>query len=80
MDQGILHHVWYSFIATNLLTAKYFFGFKLILLPVHASGVSYEPSEQPDKQFDGIRCIDIISFHKAFHLRDKVASWNISVQ
>lgn len=44
MEQGILHHIWYSFFATNLLAFKYFFGFKLMQLPVHASGVSYKPS------------------------------------
>ena len=80
MDQGVFHHAWYSYLATNLLTFKYFFGFKLMQLPVHASGVSYKPSLESKDDFQGIRTIDIISFEKAFHLRDKVASWNISVQ
>ena len=80
MKQGVFHHVWYSYVATNLLAVKYFFGFKLMQLPVHASGVSYKPSPESKDDFEGIRTIDAISFEKAFHLRDKVASWNIAVQ
>jgi hypothetical protein len=44
MELGVLHHIWYGFVAINLLAFKYFFGFKLMQLPVHASGVSYKPS------------------------------------
>jgi hydrogenase/urease accessory protein HupE len=44
MAEGMFHHIWYSFVATNMLATKYFFGFKLMQLPIHASGVSYKPS------------------------------------
>jgi hydrogenase/urease accessory protein HupE len=74
----MLHHSWYSFVAINLLQTKYFFGFLLMQLPVHASGISFKPSE--NDQFEGIKTINIYGFLTAFHLRDKVNNWNMAVQ
>lgn len=48
IEKGAFHHIWYSYVAINFYIFKYFFGFKLMQLPVHLSGLSYKPTENTE--------------------------------
>lgn len=49
-------------------------------LPIHASGISYKPSEKSTDQFEGIKTVSIYKFETAYHIRDKINNWNMMVQ
>lgn len=58
---------------------KYYFGFKLCLLPIHISGLSYEPAKEGD-QFLGVDYMDIKTFITSTSPQAKINSWNLPVQ
>ena len=58
---------------------KYFFGFKLCLLPIHISGLSYEPAKEGD-QFLGVDYMNIKTFITTANPQSKINSWNLPVQ
>ena len=68
----------YSYLCTQLIQFRYFLGFKLCMLPIHISGLSYDPSL--DDPFDRIKCIDIRTFLTSLSVPARINSWNILVQ
>lgn len=68
----------YSWISTFFIMFKYFLAFKLCMLPIHASGVSYNPALED--HFDGVECMNIRTFLGSISLPNKVSSWNMQVQ
>jgi lysophospholipid acyltransferase len=65
----------YSTVSVYLIRCKYYFGWKLSMSAVHASGVSFN-----GKDFKRINTIDPWVFESSMHVRDKINNWNISVQ
>jgi hypothetical protein len=65
----------YSIISVLLHKFKYYFGWKLSLASVHASGISYN-----GKSFHKINTCDPIVVETSIHIRDRISHWNIGVQ
>lgn len=77
-DQGIFYILGYAQISIYLIQWKYFFAFKLCMLPIHSSGISYNPILE-DK-FNGIQSINLWEYNTTLSLPNKINSWNIPVQ
>ena len=65
----------YATISVYLLRCKYYFGWKLSMGAVHASGVSFDGTS-----FDRINTVNPWIFETAVHPRDKLNNWNMTVQ
>lgn len=74
-EQSTLSIFWYATLSVYLLRCKYYFGWKMSMCAVHASGVSFD-----GKAFNRVNTINPWIFETSIHVRDKVGSWNISVQ
>jgi lysophospholipid acyltransferase len=77
-DQPFWPMLGYVIVSTHLIQAKYFFSFKLCLLPMHAAGITYDPALKD--HFKGIETIRIRRFVFSTSVPEKVNSWNIPVQ
>ena len=78
-DRGVFFVVFYSFWAIWLIKCKYYFAWKLSMLPIHLSGVSYQPNKEGD-QFLGVQTCNPWTVETTIHIREKVSNWNITVQ
>ena len=67
--------LFYTFLSVTLCRAKYYFGWKLTMAGVHASGVSWN-----GKSFHRINTADPKTVEQTPHIREKIAHWNIMVQ
>ena len=56
-----------------MLRCKYYFGWKLSMLSVHASGISYSGGEE----FKRINTVNPYAVETSVHMREKIANWNI---
>lgn len=78
-DPFYLQPAWYillySTASVYLIRCKYYFGWKLSLAAVHASGASFN-----GHNFSRINTVDPYTFETSIHVRDKINAWNISVQ
>jgi lysophospholipid acyltransferase len=74
-EESLPYIVAYSTLSVYLLRCKYYFGWKLSMTAVHASGVSFSGSG-----FDRINTVNPWIFETSMHVRDKINNWNISVQ
>jgi lysophospholipid acyltransferase len=59
-----------------MLRCKYYFGWKLSMVSVHSSGISYSGGEE----FKRINTVNPGVFETSVHVREKIANWNIAVQ
>lgn len=75
---GFWYVLGYSYLSTQLLQFRYFLGFKLSMLPIHMSGLSY--NYKLKDPFDNIKCIDIGTFLTSLSIPARINSWNILVQ
>lgn len=53
---------------------KYYFGWKLSMCAVHASGISYSG----DGNFHRVKTCDPWKVETTYHLREKISNWNMS--
>lgn len=74
-DSSWLYVFAYSTASVYLVRCKYYFGWKLSMSAVHASGVSFD-----GKGFERINTVKPWIFETSIHVRDKINNWNISVQ
>jgi hypothetical protein len=58
LNSGVLHVILYSFLSVWLIKFKFYFGWKYCQVPVHLSGVTYEPNKEINDQFLGIQSCD----------------------
>lgn len=77
-DNSFLYILGYAQLSIYFYHWKYFFAFKLCMLPIHGSGVSYNP--ELDNPFSGVQTVNIWEFNTTLSLPNKINSWNIPVQ
>jgi lysophospholipid acyltransferase len=65
----------YSVVSVSLARFKYYFGWKLSVASIHATGISFD-----GKKFERINTCDPLIVETSMHIREKISSWNSSVQ
>ena len=75
LNSGI-YILWYTFLTVTLCRAKYYFGWKLSMAGVHASGVSWTEKGN----FRRINTVNPRVTEESPHIREKINHWNIMVQ
>lgn len=75
-ENGPLYVFWWATISVYMLRCKYYFGWKLSMVSVHSSGISYSGGEE----FKRINTVNPLVVETSVHMREKIASWNIAVQ
>jgi len=80
-SKGFWYLIYFGFFNMFLTNQfKYFFAFKLCMLPIHSSGLSYEPTTKNADQFLGVEYMDIWTFVTTVNPQTKINSWNLPVQ
>ena len=79
LNRGLLFILFYSFCAICLIKCKYYFAWKLSMIPIHFCGVSYQPDKGGD-QFLGVQTCNPWTIETTIHIREKINNWNITVQ
>jgi hypothetical protein len=74
-DNGYWHVLFYTFFSVSLARFKYYFGWKLSMCAIHASGVSFSGVD-----FLRINSVNIVEVETSIHVREKINNWNIQVQ
>lgn len=74
-EHNAFYVLFYSFISITLIRFKYYFGWKLSIAGVHASGVSYN-----GEKFKLINTCSPVVIESDKHIRNKISHWNIAVQ
>lgn len=75
----------YSFISVTLIRFKYYFAWKLNSCAIDACGLSYEKTitnseGKPEHIFSKHPNANILIVEGTYHVRDKIANWNMPVQ
>lgn len=59
---------------------KYYFGWKLSMGAIHASGVSYQVHGDGTSDFKLIQNCNPVKVETTVHVREKIANWNMTCQ
>lgn len=78
--KGCLHIIVFSFVSIVTLRFKYYFGWKLSLVPIHASGISYQKHENGTSDWKLIQTCNPLKVEQTVHVREKIANWNMTCQ
>lgn len=74
-ENSYVYVLFYVVFSTSLARSKYYFGWKLSMCAVHASGVSYNGTD-----FSRVNTANPLVVETTIHVREKINFWNISVQ
>lgn len=79
-DRGFWFIMAYSFGCVTTIRFKYYFGWKLSMGAIHASGVSYQVHGDGKSDFKLIQNCNPIKVETTVHVREKIANWNMTCQ
>jgi len=74
-DNSYLYVVFYAFISVSMARSKYYTAWKLCMVGVHASGVSYNGID-----FSRVNTCNPLIVETTIHVREKINFWNIAIQ
>ena len=70
----------YGWITVTLVRFKYYFAWKLSMMSVHFSGISYQKLPSGEENFKAVETCNIHMVESTKHLRVKISNWNMSCQ
>lgn len=79
-QKGFWYIIFFSYFCVTVLRSKYYFGWKLSMGAIHASGISYQIHPDNTSDFNLIQNCNPEIVETSPQARDKIANWNMSCQ